>query len=109
MASAARHLADAMTSHGQAKAAVAFATAAAECLRARIIVPVFLQPDEDPTDMVASASFRGTLHRHRVSSVTRTDAVPSRSCLPTAGELRPGQVDECHGAGTARARASRSP
>ncbi|MBB4890902.1 hypothetical protein FHS38_006995 [Streptomyces netropsis] len=25
---------------------------------ARIIVPVFLQPDEDPTDMVASASFR---------------------------------------------------
>ncbi|MEV6425032.1 helix-turn-helix transcriptional regulator [Streptomyces sp. NPDC051662] len=33
MASAARHLADAMTSHGQAKAAVAFATAAAERLR----------------------------------------------------------------------------
>ncbi|MEU8709955.1 Helicase associated domain protein [Streptomyces sp. NPDC048565] len=25
---------------------------------ARIIVPVFLEPDEDPTDMVASASFR---------------------------------------------------
>ncbi|MEV4744264.1 Helicase associated domain protein [Streptomyces sp. NPDC049555] len=25
---------------------------------ARIIVPVFLQPDEDPTDMIASASFR---------------------------------------------------
>nr|BBJ56344.1 hypothetical protein SAVMC3_89730 [Streptomyces avermitilis] len=25
---------------------------------ARIIVPVFLEPGEDPTDMVASASFR---------------------------------------------------
>lgn len=37
MASAARHLADAMTSHGQAKAAVAFATAAAERLRPELL------------------------------------------------------------------------
>ncbi|MEU2098721.1 helix-turn-helix transcriptional regulator [Streptomyces globisporus] len=37
MASAARHLADAMTSHGQAEAAVAFATAAAERLRPELL------------------------------------------------------------------------
>ncbi|CAL9677796.1 hypothetical protein SUDANB105_08107 (plasmid) [Streptomyces sp. enrichment culture] len=37
MASAARHLADAMTSHGQAAAAVAFATAAAERLRPDLV------------------------------------------------------------------------
>ncbi|MGW5043054.1 helix-turn-helix domain-containing protein [Streptomyces parvulus] len=37
MASAARHLADAMTSHGQAAAAVAFATAAAERLRPELL------------------------------------------------------------------------
>jgi transcriptional regulator with XRE-family HTH domain len=36
-ASAARHLADAMTSHGQAAAAVAFATAAAERLRPELL------------------------------------------------------------------------
>ncbi|MGW3414602.1 helix-turn-helix domain-containing protein [Streptomyces sp. NPDC000888] len=36
-ASAARHLTDAMTSHGQARAAVAFATAAAERLRPELV------------------------------------------------------------------------
>ncbi|MFE5263124.1 DEAD/DEAH box helicase [Streptomyces coelicoflavus] len=57
---------------------------------ARIIVPVFLQPGEDPTDMVASASFRplvAVLQGLRSHSERLVEQLASRAL--TSGKRRP--------------------
>lgn len=52
---------------------------------ARIIVPIFLEPGEDPTDMVASASFRPLSRSSKGSAVMMNDSLSNSPPSPSPG------------------------